>query len=62
LLAAQVEEANFLGDSVLLKLAGPAGAAMLARASRDADPALLAPGALVGLAWDTQDIVVLEEE
>jgi putative spermidine/putrescine transport system ATP-binding protein len=59
LLDAAVEEANFLGDAVLLKLAAP-GLTLLARAPRDTDPALLAPGATVGLAWQPEDPVPLE--
>ncbi len=59
LVDATVEEANFLGDSVLLKLALPGGAPMLARAARGVDTALLQPGAPVALSWRSDDPVVL---
>ena len=60
LVDATVEEANFLGDAVLLKLALPAGAAMLARAPRQTDPILLREGSRVGLDWRATDAVLLK--
>ena len=57
---AQVEEANFLGDSVLLKLGLPDGTQLLARALRYTDPALLTPGSTVGITWAVEDLVVLQ--
>ena len=59
LVDAVVEEANFLGDAVLLKLSLPNGAAMLSRTPRHADPALLGEGCRVGLSWLPGDPVVL---
>ncbi len=59
LVDATVEEANFLGDAVLLKLLLPGSASMLARAPRHTDPALLAEGSRVGLTWAAADGVVL---
>ncbi len=58
---AVVEESNFLGDSVLLQAVLPDGQKLLARVPRSTDPALLAPGACSGLAWDAADLVLLEE-
>ncbi len=60
LVDATVEEANFLGDAVLLKLLLPGGTAILARAPRETDAALLAPGAAASLAWRAEDPVPLE--
>jgi putative spermidine/putrescine transport system ATP-binding protein len=60
LVDAVVEEANFLGDSVLLKLALPVGLALLARAPRDADVA--GAGATVGVTWRAEDPVPLDSE
>ena len=62
LVDAVVEEANFLGDAVLLKLALPGGQAMLARAPRSTPPDLLAPGATAALRWSPDDAVVLADE
>ena len=59
LVDATVEEANFLGDSVLIKLLLPVGTTMLARAPRSTDPALMAEGSHVGLAWGAADSVLL---
>jgi putative spermidine/putrescine transport system ATP-binding protein len=59
---ALVEEANFLGDAVLLKLALPGGATLLARAPRETDPALLVPDATVSVAWHAEDPVPLAPE
>jgi putative spermidine/putrescine transport system ATP-binding protein len=58
---AMVEEANFLGDSMLLKLGLPAGVALLARVGRDADPALTTPGSRAGLSWRAEDPVPLTD-
>ena len=60
LVDARVTEANFLGDAVLLKLTLPGGASLLARAPRETEPALLAPGAAVAVAWRPEDTVPLE--
>jgi spermidine/putrescine ABC transporter ATP-binding subunit len=62
LVDATVEEANFLGDSVLLKLLLPGGAALLARAPRDEDAARTAPGAVTGVTWRAEDPVPLAAE
>jgi putative spermidine/putrescine transport system ATP-binding protein len=62
LVDARVEEANFLGDAVLLKLGLPQGAPLLARAPRESDPAFLAPGALLGVTWRAEDSVPLQPE
>jgi putative spermidine/putrescine transport system ATP-binding protein len=62
LVDATVEEANFLGDSVLLKLLLPGGLALLARAPRDEDAARMAPGAVVGVTWRAEDPVPLDAE
>jgi putative spermidine/putrescine transport system ATP-binding protein len=59
LVDATVEVANFLGDSVLLKLALPGGVPLLCRAPRDAEAALLAPGAIIGVTWRPTDPVPL---
>ncbi|MCS6933213.1 MAG: ABC transporter ATP-binding protein [Acetobacteraceae bacterium] len=58
---ATVEEANFLGDSMLLKLGLPAGVALLARVPRDADPALTTPGSRAGVSWRPEDPVPLAD-
>ncbi len=62
LVDARVEEANFLGDAVLLKAALPGGATLLARAPRETDAALLAPGATAALSWRAEDPVPLAAE
>jgi len=62
LVDARVEEANFLGDAVLLRLLLPGGGAILARAPRETDPALLSPGAAAALSWLPEDPVPLEPE
>jgi len=59
LVDATIEVANFLGDAVLLKLALPGGLPLLCRAPRDTAPALLAPGATIGVRWGAGDPVVL---
>ena len=56
-----VEEANFLGDSVLLKLALPGGTPMLVRAPRHTEAPFLQPGGQVSLAWLPEDPVVLAD-
>jgi len=56
---ARVVEANFLGDAVLLKLS-LSGASLLARAPRETDGALLAPGAVVAVSWRAEDPVPLD--
>ncbi len=61
LVDAVVEEANFLGDAVLLKLLLPNGVAMLSRTPRHTDPALLGEGSPVGLSWSPGDPVLLGE-
>jgi putative spermidine/putrescine transport system ATP-binding protein len=60
LVDATVEVTNFLGDSVLLKLLLPDGVPLLCRAARDADPALLTPGATIGVTWLAADPVPLD--
>jgi putative spermidine/putrescine transport system ATP-binding protein len=62
LVDAIVEEANFLGDSVLLKLLLPGGAPLLARAPRGEASARATPGASIGLTWQPADPVPLEAE
>jgi len=59
---ANVEEANFLGDSVLVKLAVPGGVSLLARLPRHAGATFLEPGAVTGFTWEAGDPVPLEEE
>lgn len=59
---ARVEEANFLGDAVLLKLALPGGVTLLARAPRETDPALMVPDATASVAWRAEDPVPLAPE
>jgi putative spermidine/putrescine transport system ATP-binding protein len=61
LVDATVEEANFLGDAVLLKLALPGEVAMLARSPRQDGAALAEPGARVSLSWQAEDPVVLAD-
>jgi putative spermidine/putrescine transport system ATP-binding protein len=61
LVDATVEEVNFLGDSMLLKLGLPAGLALLARVGRDADPSLASPGSRAGITWRAQDPVPLAD-
>lgn len=61
LVDAVVEQANFLGDAVLLKLLLPGGAALLARAPRETPAALLAADATVALGWLAEDPVPLAE-
>jgi putative spermidine/putrescine transport system ATP-binding protein len=58
---ATVEEVNFLGDSMLLKLALPEGVALLARVGRDADPSLTTPGNRAGVCWRAEDPVPLTD-
>jgi ABC-type Fe3+/spermidine/putrescine transport system ATPase subunit len=58
---ATVEEVNFLGDSMLLKLGLPQGVALLARVGRDADPSLTAPGSRAGVTWRAEDPVPLAD-
>ena len=53
-----VDEVNFLGDAVLLRV-GVAGASILVRAPRATEAGLLALGGRVGLAWGLEDAVVL---
>jgi len=60
LVDATIEVANFLGDSVLLKLVLPEGQPLLCRAPRDAAAALLAPGAAIGVSWSADDPVPLD--
>jgi putative spermidine/putrescine transport system ATP-binding protein len=62
LVDARVEEANFLGDSVLLKLGVPGGITLLARAPRETDAALLVPGATAAVSWRAEDPVPLAAE
>ena len=57
LVDAAVDEANFLGDAVLLKLALPGGAAMLAKVPRG--DAMMKEGP-IGLTWDPADAVLLK--
>ncbi len=59
---ARVEEANFLGDAVLLKLVLPGGTPLLARAPRETDATLLAPDAEVAVSWRPEDPVPLVAE
>jgi putative spermidine/putrescine transport system ATP-binding protein len=61
LVDAVVEEVNFLGDSMLLKLGLPEGIALLARVPRDADPTLAAPGARAAVSWRPEDPVPLAD-
>lgn len=58
---ATVEEVNFLGDSMLLKLVLPEGVTLLARVARDADPSLTAPGNRAGVFWRAEDPVPLAD-
>ena len=58
LVDAAIEEANFLGDAVLLKLALPGGIAMMAKVPRQA----AAEGGQVGLIWDKADAVLLRRD
>ena len=58
---ATVEEVNFLGDSMLLKLGLPEGVVLLARVARDADTSLTAPGSRAGVAWRPEDPVPLTD-
>jgi putative spermidine/putrescine transport system ATP-binding protein len=60
LVDAVVEEVNFLGDSLLLKLGLPQGLALLARVPRDA-AAGIAPGSRTGVAWRAEDTVPLAD-
>lgn len=59
LVDATVEEANFLGDSVLMRLLLPEGATMLARVPRGTAAGLMTEGARVALTWDAADGVLL---
>ena len=59
LVDAAVEEANFRGDAVLLKLALPGGIAMMAKVPRQAAPV---EGGQVGLIWDKADAVLLRRD
>jgi len=61
LVDATIEEANFLGDSVLLKLSLPGEQGMLARVPRHAEAGLLEPGATLGLTWQADDPVMLAD-
>jgi len=54
-----VDSVNFLGDSILYRVALPKGRHVLARAANTAQAQMLAPGAMVRLDWNPQDLVFL---
>ncbi|MBE9607579.1 ABC transporter ATP-binding protein [Acetobacteraceae bacterium H6797] len=56
---AMVEETNFLGDSVLLKLQLPGGGSLICRAPRSASG--LTAGETVGVTWAGDDLVPLAD-
>jgi putative spermidine/putrescine transport system ATP-binding protein len=60
LVDAVVEEVNFLGDSLLVKLGLPQGLGLLARVPRDAAAGITA-GSRAGVAWRAEDTVPLAD-
>ncbi|MCR8546914.1 ABC transporter ATP-binding protein [Salipiger sp. P9] len=57
----RIDSANFLGDSILYRIALPKGRHVLARAANTAHSRMLPPGAMTRLDWQPSDLVFLAD-
>jgi spermidine/putrescine ABC transporter ATP-binding subunit len=61
LLAGRIDTANYLGGQTLFRIAAEAGRPMLVKERRGGNIAARAIGDRVGLTWQAEDVVVLED-